>query len=161
MLDCDAPGQRQVWRLTEILWKFRYPTLPKLNWGLLLGCRLARFKSPKGKTVPAQNRFFTKIVSTSMRLIWNLRNERVFETHAPASENEIQNRWVSLINDALKRDMLLTNQACFGSLATKKQLVLDTWSGALLDEDSLPDDWTRSKGVLVGIWPITRKNGVG
>ncbi|KAJ7131240.1 hypothetical protein C8R44DRAFT_585951, partial [Mycena epipterygia] len=95
--------------------------------------------------------FFTKIISTSMRLIWNLRNERVFETHALASENEIQNRWVSLINDALKRDMLLTNQARFGSLAIKKQLVLDTWSGALLDEDSLPDDWTRSKGVLVGI----------
>ncbi|KAJ7095072.1 hypothetical protein C8R44DRAFT_645044 [Mycena epipterygia] len=152
MLECEAPGQRQVWRLTEILWKFRYPTLPKLNWGLLLGCGLARFKSRS---------FFTKIVLTSMRLIWNLRNERVFETHAMASENEIQNRWVSLINDALKRDMLLTNQAHFGSLAIKKQLVLDTWSGALFDEDSLPDDWTRSNGVLVGIWPITRKNGVG
>jgi hypothetical protein len=64
-------------------------------------------------------------------------------------------------NTALKRDKLLTNRAHFGSLEIKKQLVLDTWSGALLDEDSLPDDWTRSEGVLVGIRPITRNNRVG
>ncbi|KAJ6587581.1 hypothetical protein DFH09DRAFT_909629 [Mycena vulgaris] len=163
MLECDAPGQRQVWRLTEILWKFRYPTWPKLNWGLLLGCGLAKFKSPRGKTIPAQNRFFTILVSTSMKLIWNLRNERVFETHTATSETEIHNGWVSLINAALKRDKLLTNRARFGSLAIKKQLVLDTWSGTLLDEDSLPDDWTRSEGVLVGIRSVTpsRNNGVG
>ncbi|KAJ7762994.1 hypothetical protein B0H16DRAFT_1219920, partial [Mycena metata] len=69
----------------------------------------------------------------------------------------IHNRWVSLINRALKRDILLTNQARFGSLAIKKQVVLNTWSGTLLEEDSLPDDWTKSKGVLVGIRPITRR----
>ncbi|KAJ7462840.1 hypothetical protein FB451DRAFT_1043521 [Mycena latifolia] len=161
LLECDAPGQQQVWRLAERLWKFRYPTWPKLNWGLLLGCGLAKFKSPRGKSVPAQNRFFTILVSTSMKLIWNLRNERVFETHTAASETEIHNRWVSLMNAALKRDKLLTNRARLGSLATKRQLVLHTWSGTLLDEDSLPDDWTRSEGVLVGIRPVTRKNGVG
>ncbi|KAJ7822927.1 hypothetical protein B0H13DRAFT_2447014 [Mycena leptocephala] len=150
MLECEAPGQQQV-----------YPSRPKLSWGLLLGCGLARFKSSRGKTIPAQNRFFTMIISTSMTLIWSLRNERVFETHTMASETEIHNRWVSLMNETLKRDKLLTNRARFGSLVIKRQLVLDTWSGTLLDEDSLPDDWTRSKGVLVGIRPITRKNGVG
>ncbi|KAJ7506394.1 hypothetical protein B0H11DRAFT_1707127, partial [Mycena galericulata] len=129
--------------------------------GLLLGCGLVRFKSPRGKTVPAQNRFFTTIISTSMKLIWTLRNERVFETHKAASETEIHNRWVSVMNTALRRDKLLTNKVRFGSLAIKKQLVLDTWSGTLLNEDSLPDDWTQSKGVLVGIRPITRNNGVG
>ncbi|KAJ6602576.1 hypothetical protein DFH09DRAFT_899479 [Mycena vulgaris] len=58
MLECDAPGQQQVWRLTETLWKFRYAVWPKLNWGLILGCGLARFKSARGKISPAQNRFF-------------------------------------------------------------------------------------------------------
>ncbi|KAJ7798043.1 hypothetical protein B0H13DRAFT_1933855 [Mycena leptocephala] len=48
-----------------------------------------------------------------------------------------------------QRDRLLSNRTRFGSLAIKKQLVLDTWSGTLLDEDSLPDDWTRSEEVLV------------
>ncbi|KAJ6553254.1 hypothetical protein B0H19DRAFT_949866, partial [Mycena capillaripes] len=161
MLECDSPGQRQVRQLTELFWKLRYPSWPRLNWGLILGCGLAKFKSRNGKTAQAQNHFFTIIVSTSMTLIWNLRNKRVFETHTVASETEIQNCWVLLINAALKRDILFTNQACFGSLVIKKQLVLDTWSGTLFDEDSLLDDWTRSKGVLVGIQPITRKNGVG
>ncbi|KAJ6602571.1 hypothetical protein DFH09DRAFT_826513, partial [Mycena vulgaris] len=92
------------------------------------------------------------IISTStLRLIWNLRNQRVFETYTAASETEIRNRWLSLINNTLNRDKLLVNRARFGSLAIKRQLVFDTWSGTLLDEDSLPDDWTRSKGVLVGI----------
>ncbi|KAJ7861304.1 hypothetical protein B0H13DRAFT_2237295 [Mycena leptocephala] len=117
MLECDASGQRQVWQQTELFWRLRWP---KLNWGLLLGCGLARFTSSRGKMIPVQNRFFAII--------------RVFETHTQASANEIHNRW---------------------------QLVLDTWSGTLLDEDSLPDDWTRSEEVLVGIRPITRKNGVG
>ncbi|KAJ6529338.1 hypothetical protein B0H19DRAFT_968419, partial [Mycena capillaripes] len=127
----------------------------------ILGCGLARFTSPKGKPTPAQSRLFTIFVLTSMSLIWSLRNERVLETHTPASENKIHNRWVSLMNAALNRDQLLSNRARFGSHATKKQLVLNTWSGTLLDEDSLPDDWTIVKGVLVGIRPTTRKNGVG
>ncbi|KAJ6551930.1 hypothetical protein B0H19DRAFT_950337 [Mycena capillaripes] len=159
MLECDAPGQHQVWRLTEIFCK--------LNWGLILGCGLARFTSPKGKPIPVQSRFFTIIVSTSKSLIWSLRNERVPETHTMASENKIHNRWeihnrcVSWMNAALNRDRLLSNCARFGSLATRKQLVLNTWSGTLLDEDSLPDDWTIVKGVLGGIRPTTRKNRVG
>ncbi|KAJ6521679.1 hypothetical protein DFH09DRAFT_1097664 [Mycena vulgaris] len=161
MLECDAPDQQQVWRLTETLWKFRYAVWPKLNWGLILGCGLARFKSVKGKISPAQNRFFCMIISTSMRLIWNLRNQRVFETYTAALETEIRNRWLSLINDTRNRDKLLVNRARFGSLAIKRQLVLNTWSGTPLDEDSLPDDWTRSKGVLVGIRPVPRKIGVG
>ncbi|KAJ7328245.1 hypothetical protein DFH08DRAFT_635481, partial [Mycena albidolilacea] len=66
------------------------------------------------------------------------------------SEAKIHNRWVAIMNTALKRDKLLMNRARFASLGIKKQLVLDTWSSALLDEDSLPDDWTKSEGVLVG-----------
>ncbi|KAJ7724824.1 hypothetical protein DFH07DRAFT_871826 [Mycena maculata] len=114
MLECDAPGQHQVWQLTDSL--------------------------------PARNRFFTIIVSTSMHLIRNLRNTRVLQTPTPASKIEIHNCWVSLMNFALRRDQLLTNQTKF---------VLETWSGTLLDEDSLPDDWIKSEGVLVGIWPNT------
>jgi hypothetical protein len=33
-------------------------------------------------------------------------------------------------------------------LVLQKQLVLNTWSGLLMDEASLPDDWTY-KGVLM------------
>jgi ribonuclease HI len=57
------------------------------------------------------------------------------------------------IDAALTRDHLLTDKIKFGPLALKKQLVLNTWSGPLMDEDSFPDDWT-NEGVVVGIRPI-------
>ncbi|KAJ7225239.1 hypothetical protein B0H12DRAFT_1267750, partial [Mycena haematopus] len=161
LLECEAPGQRQVWKLTESIWRLRYMDWPNLNWGLLLGCGLSRFQSGKGNNIHAKNRFFAIIVSVSMKLIWNLRNERLFQAHCFHSEQGIHNRWISAINAALKQDRLLTSKARFGDLAIKKQLMLNTWSGTLLDEDSLPDDWTKIKGVLVGIRPISRKNGVG
>lgn len=89
MLECDAPGQRQIWQLVEKLWMLRYTSYPNLNWGLLLGCALAKFKSPRGCTVPAKNWFFTILVSTSMHLIWKLRNKRIFETHTLATHDDI------------------------------------------------------------------------
>jgi hypothetical protein len=61
------------------------------------------------------------------------------------------------MNTTLKSDRLLTNQARFGSLAIKRQLVLETWSSTLLDDDFLPDHWTRSEGILVGIRPVALK----
>jgi ribonuclease HI len=126
--------------------RFRYPDWPKLNWGLILGCALGRFRNSKGKIIPSKNIFFAVVVSVSMKLIWNLRNNRVFERHCPPSKQDIHNCWLAAINAALRQDQLLTNTARFGDLATKKQVVLNTWSGTLFDEDSLPDDWTKTKG---------------
>ncbi|KAJ6490089.1 hypothetical protein C8R45DRAFT_1053237 [Mycena sanguinolenta] len=120
LLESNARGQNQVWHLAEKLWKSRYQNWPNLNWGLVLGCGLTRFKSLLGMIVPAKNRFFTII-----------------------------------------RDIILTNKIRFGGLSLRRQLVLDTWSGTLADEDSLPDDWINTKGVLVGIWPINNRFGIG
>jgi ribonuclease HI len=52
-----------------------------------------------------------------------------------------------MMNGTLKRDQMLTNRVRFGPLARKKQLVLNTWSGTLPDEDSLLHDWINLKGV--------------
>ncbi|KAJ7511531.1 hypothetical protein B0H11DRAFT_1700074 [Mycena galericulata] len=150
-------GQQQIWQLAEKLWRLRFNHWPRLNWGLLIGCSLAKFKSLRGCSAPAQNRFFTIIISKSMQLIWTLRNNRVLGSSQPATNSEIRNLWVLTVNSPLKRDKLLTNRARFGSLAIKKQLVLNTWSGTLLDEDSLPDDWIKSKGVLVVYGPPLEK----
>lgn len=162
MLDCDAPGQRQVWALCARLWGFKYDFWPTLSWGLLLGCNLVKFRSTKGKLIPHKQRLFATLISTSMHLIWRLRNERRFnnsdEHHTHA---EIHNRWVAGIDLMLKRDRLSTNKIHFGRLAFKRQMVLNTWSGILWDEDSLPDDWIWSDRVLVGIRPIYSKRGIG
>ena len=70
------------------------------------------------------------------------------------------NQWVNAVNRALRRDCLLTDKIKFGQLTLNKQLVLNTWSGLLMDEDSLPDDWTH-EGVLVGMRPINNRHGIG
>ncbi|KAK6975034.1 hypothetical protein R3P38DRAFT_2787440 [Favolaschia claudopus] len=159
-LECNAPGQKIIWSLCEKIWNLRYPLWPELHWGLILGCGLPRFRTNRGNRLRAKERFFTILVSASIHLIWKLRNERVLEGKN-LTDAEIENRWFSMINSALKRDQTLTNKARFGSLAKTKQIVLETWSGVLQNEHALPDDWTQSKGVLVGIWPTTRRTGVG
>jgi hypothetical protein len=70
-------------------------------------------------------------------------------------------QWLRSVNTSLSRDCILTNKTRFGSLSFNKKSVLNTWSGLLLNEDSLPDDWTYENGVLVGIQPYTVRNGIG
>ncbi|KAJ6533919.1 hypothetical protein DFH09DRAFT_835620, partial [Mycena vulgaris] len=65
----------------------------------------------------------------------------------------VHNKWLKAVNTALRRDCVSTDKIKFGSLALKKQLVLNTWSGLLMDENSLPDDWTYTEGVLVAMRP--------
>ncbi|KAJ7719014.1 hypothetical protein DFH07DRAFT_761317, partial [Mycena maculata] len=64
--------------------------------------------------------------------------------------------WLKAVNSALRRDRILTDKIKFGTLALNKQLVLNTWSGLLMDEDSMPDDWTYTE-----IRPTTDKSGIG
>ncbi len=54
------------------------------------------------------------------------------------------NRWLQL-------DCILSDRKKFKKKATQVSLVLKTWQGTLLEESSLPEDWTRENGVLVGI----------
>ncbi|KAJ7320915.1 hypothetical protein DFH08DRAFT_713621, partial [Mycena albidolilacea] len=153
-----------IWALCARLWGHKYGFLnwPRLYWGLLLGCNLVRFKSPKGQLMPQKQRLFTILVSTSMHLIWRLRNKRHFEnSEQTITSTEIHNRWVAAMNWTLKRDHLFTSKIHFGRLALNRHTVLRTWSGTLWDEDSLPDDWIQSDRVLVGIRPLSTKSGVG
>lgn len=69
------------------------------------------------------------------------------------SEKEILNRWLKAINNRIKLDRMLTNTMRFSNKAIKESLVLKTWSGVLLNEENLPDNWIRQSGVLVGMVP--------
>ncbi|KAJ6601985.1 hypothetical protein DFH09DRAFT_1069528 [Mycena vulgaris] len=154
-MECDASGAKLIWGLTEKLWTMKYPMGPSLSSGLVLGCNLVKFKHPSRKIIPAMGRLFAILVSTAWHTIWNIRNNRVLKTPGRnITDSEIHNRWVKSINSALGRDQILTNKLKFGDLALNKDLVLRTWSGLLMNEDSLPDDWTYTVGDLLGIQPL-------
>ncbi|KAJ7704086.1 hypothetical protein B0H17DRAFT_921713, partial [Mycena rosella] len=108
-------------------------------------------------------RLFAIIVSVGWNLIWNLRVLRVVSNpDCIITKENIYNHWLRKINEAFQRDRILTYRNKFGPFALKKQLVLNTWSGLLMDEDSLPEDWTCTEGVLVGMRPINeKKNSIG
>jgi ribonuclease HI len=144
-------------------WAKKYAQWPKLNWGLVLGCNLLQFRTVNGALIiiSEKGRLFAIIVSVTWNLIWNLHVSRVI-THPNIiiTDTEIHNRLLKAINGALQRDHLLCDKIKFGTLALKKQCVLNMWSSLLLDEASLPDDWI-NEGVLVGIQPIVDKIGIG
>jgi hypothetical protein len=164
-MECEASGAKLIWKLTQKLWHMKYPIWPPLSWGLILGCNLVKFKGLKGKIIPEMGRLFAILVSTAWHTIWNIRNDKVLKNpDGKMTDVEVHNKWLKSVNSALGRDRILTNKLKFDNLALNKDLVLRTWSGLLMNEDSLPDDWTYTVGVLVGIQPLRlkdSKNGIG
>ncbi|KAJ7778039.1 hypothetical protein DFH07DRAFT_730956 [Mycena maculata] len=152
-MECDASGAKLIWKLTEELWAMKYSNWPTLNWGLILGCcGLAEFRDEKGKTKEGSRRLYRIIVSESAYTIWKLRNDRrISRGGAPASDEEIMNKWKYTINQRLQVDITLANRPLKGKRpALAPQLVITTWSGTLDNERNLPANWLREPRVLVG-----------
>ncbi|KAJ6533708.1 hypothetical protein B0H19DRAFT_863506, partial [Mycena capillaripes] len=120
--------------------------------GTILGCGLADFRDERGKMKRGTQRLYRILMSESAYQIWRLRNDRVIERDGePASEEEILNKWKFTINQRLQMDKLLAIRPRKGKRpALAPLLVLETWSGTLDNEGSLPTDWLREPRVLVG-----------
>ncbi|KAJ7174703.1 ribonuclease H-like protein, partial [Mycena filopes] len=153
MLECQRPGQKQVWRLAKEFWGKKHPQWPQLSLGGILGCSLAVFEDEKKRVLPATARLYRILITESMYLIWKIRNESVIVHNGePPAENEIHNKWVRTMNDRLEIDVSLTNDIKFDKqYSLKPALVLETWRGTLKNEGSMPRNWLRQPEVLVGI----------
>ncbi|KAJ6494518.1 hypothetical protein C8R45DRAFT_1052935 [Mycena sanguinolenta] len=144
LLLCPSTGQKEVWKLAKDLWLKKHTGWPALSFGFLLGSGLAFFREAGSKPNPASQRLYNILVSESMHLIWKLR-----------CESSIGHNGTPPTVDRLQIDINLTDRRRFGKQYTvAPALVLDTWSGTLLQNDELPDDWLKEPGVLVGIAPM-------
>jgi len=156
LVDCEPSTiQKTVWELASKLCCKREDAWPNVSFGSILGVNLPNSANTKSTKKKGRNRLFTILVLESAHLIWKLRCQWIIEnkgnlTKLPTRE-EIHNRWVKNMNLRLKFDKLQTDTKRYGSRAMKSDLVLKTWSGILLDEDNLPDNWIWESGVLVGI----------
>ncbi|KAH9929188.1 uncharacterized protein B0H18DRAFT_1093996 [Fomitopsis serialis] len=162
LTECDAPGQKEIWELTEKLWKMKNKKWTKPLIGGILGCANAMFKTEKGKILKRDARLYRILVSEAAYLIWKLRNARVIQSNGEhhSSKNEITNKWLNAINERLTIDCKMTNNKKYGKKALKPALVESTWKGVLKNEKYLPYDWTTGKvGVLVGIEPERSRTG--
>ncbi|KAJ7580431.1 hypothetical protein C8J56DRAFT_795209 [Mycena floridula] len=87
----------------------------------------------------------------SMHQIWKLRCNVVVDGDKIQSERHIECAWSAAINSRLEEDQMLTNAFWHQGNALSKDIVLETWSGTLKNQNSLPADWIRLPEVLVGI----------
>lgn len=153
LTECSAPGQEIIWQLASDLWKHKWPVWPKPSLGLILGCAAVSFEGTSGRPASGPNRLFRIIISESAHLIWKIRCERLITRNNDRNrwhnKQEITNKWTYAINLRLTMDRKSTHQR-WKKRAAKVATVLNTWSGVLHDEKSLPDDWTDSAEVLVG-----------
>ncbi|KAJ7698385.1 hypothetical protein B0H17DRAFT_1129910 [Mycena rosella] len=118
---CDAPGQREVWKLASELWKLKTGAdLAKPATGQTMACAAIK-RGDVGTT-----RLFRILVSESAFLIWRLRCEGVIQEKTLASEREIHNIWLKTLHNRLGMDQAMTNDEKYGKKAIGKLLVLQT-----------------------------------
>ena len=141
--------------ISKEIWEWRNPGtwLIMSNVGSITRCTLAKFKTLKGKSKPGDNQLYKILIAESVILIWHLRNQRVranLPKDAWPTKEEVRNKWISRISAKLTLDWASTNKK-YRSSATKKSIVLKTWSGTLKNKHTLPDDWINMPRVLVGM----------
>jgi ribonuclease HI len=169
LLKCESPGRATIWRAAEALWREKESEWPELSLGTILGCGLAEFRDEKGKIKQGSQRLYRILMSETAYLTWKLRNERVISRDgAPATEEEIINKWKFTINQRLQVDIILANRPRKGKRpALAPHLVIETWSKTLDNEHKLPANWLREPRVLVGsraftqTHPRRRSQGIG
>ena len=151
---CTSPARTTAWSLANDLWKRRYDTPLPDRLGDILGCGLAKF-SKDNKPDKGKNRLFRILVSETAYLIWKLRNERRIRDNDNVTTpiTEITTRWSNAINKQLTIDRALTDNVRFGRKALPGKLIRSTWRKCLRNEESLPANWPKYRGVLVGISP--------
>lgn len=166
LFECQYGVQSQVWKLAKEMLRMKKIDWPQnMGLGHVLACQLANLKDEHGAKRRGASRLFRIVVSECAYLIWKLRCERLFdrlpdEPEREISSTEVINRVTHTLNTRLAVDRILTDSRRFGKQAIRDELVLQTWSGTLKNEQNLPPDgWIRWKsGVLVGITP-DRPNG--
>lgn len=155
LLECNSPERKIIWNLARDLLKMKGIALPELRIGSILGCGLAEVRDSSNKLRPGASRLIRIVISESAHMIWTIRCERRIQNadaDTGISENAIANKWIYRMNTRLTTDRLCTDRR-YGTKALKPETVLQTWSGTLLAEENLPENWLRQSGVLVGISP--------
>ncbi|KAJ7249647.1 hypothetical protein C8J57DRAFT_1079502 [Mycena rebaudengoi] len=138
------------------MWLRKNSTWPNPSMGMVLGCGLSVFKDTKNKPHSGTSRLYKILVSESAHLIWKLRCECVIgRDGVPPTVSEVQNRWFKNLSLRLEIDINLTNRLKYGKeYSIPPSVVQDTWSGTLLEEEKLPENWPQEPGVLVSIAPM-------
>ncbi|KJA14866.1 hypothetical protein HYPSUDRAFT_149860, partial [Hypholoma sublateritium FD-334 SS-4] len=154
MIECEASGQKQIWRLATETLAQRNIDITTLSIGEIMGCAMPQYKNSDKKPDTALDRLYTIIMTESMYLIWLIQCEWVLDHGGDQekinSDSQITARWKQRINRRIRLDQTMATKRAHKWKKVDKKLVLETWRGTLENEENLPEDWIRMRGVLVG-----------
>ncbi|KAL1941465.1 hypothetical protein VTO73DRAFT_7282 [Trametes versicolor] len=154
LCECEAPGQSTAWALARGLLSKKAIALPTVSAGLALGGHTYVAKGEEDKVLHGTTRLARLVLPETAYLIWVLRCERVIGEREPLpgglEDDYVERRWLSAMSKRLLTDCALTAVRIAGKPVLQPHAVEATWTGTLQDESSLPQDWTRTPGVLVG-----------
>ncbi|KAF9030591.1 hypothetical protein BDZ89DRAFT_900707, partial [Hymenopellis radicata] len=151
LLECQAPGQKTVWKTIKGIWKGKDVPFPRLTVGAIAAAGLLEAKDNDGSKSEGKSRLLRILVSEGAHMVWKLRNERVIPdgVKKAVSKPEIRNRLMKAINGRLRTDQQLASPR-YGKKSISPNIVYHTWGGVLHNEQNLPDEWIGESGVLVG-----------
>ncbi|EIW56839.1 uncharacterized protein TRAVEDRAFT_128188 [Trametes versicolor FP-101664 SS1] len=151
--ECDAPGALEIWKGVQDVLRRANVIVPQLSFAALLAAPALSVRSHRNKPLAGRSRLLRIVLTESCHLIWKIRCERVIGREGDPtlyhSTAEIRKRWLHALNRRLNIDQALTSRA-LRRKSLNASLVCSTWQGLLVDEQSLPEDWTSCQGVLVG-----------
>jgi exonuclease III len=158
LLKCPSPTRKAIKDAERDLWKVRTKlAFPIDNLGTRLGAGLIYFGAKKGtKEFRGIERFWRILQSETDHVLWTLRCEaRIARGDRPEERHtipEATNRWRSAIERRLSIEKISTDSKRFGAIAMDRDIVIETWDGAI-DGATEEQDWIARDGVLVGRRP--------
>ncbi|KAI0659856.1 hypothetical protein C8Q70DRAFT_981825 [Cubamyces menziesii] len=155
LVECTAPGQRELWEEARaILQKCNVHLPPRPTSGLYLGAPLITIQSENRETRSAATRLTRIVLSETAYLIWVLRCERVIEWAEDPTRVHLRltilNRWYSALNKRLWLDQQRTRRRIPGTRPLAAETVRSTWETVLDSAVDIENDWVQRNGVLVG-----------
>lgn len=155
LTSCTAPGQSAAWCSAAALLRLKGVNIFPISAGHSRGGHAFSALDEEGELRQGPTRLARIILTETAYLIWVLRCERVIgrESRQPdgVTDELVKRRWLAAVNKRLRMDCALTNKARAGRMFVAPDVVMDTWSGVLLNETGLPAAWTDTEGVLVGM----------
>ena len=87
LVRCNAKGRQTIWRLIELIWSHEHIPLPKVSFGIILGCRAISPPCPPTNDEAAMplkknqgaRRLMQILISEAAHLIWVLQCEQVIQ----------------------------------------------------------------------------------
>ena len=157
IFNCEANHCSHAWDIVKELCSLKCIPWPhSFDITSIMALPLLKVKSENDRIRTGATHLLLIAASECAFLMWKTCCKRLFDDNTetqnktPAPQ-EIRHNLITILNERLEHDHILTSWKRYQSRALPGKLVLNTWSGTLLNESSLPEDWLKANGVLVGI----------